>query len=218
MNSYLIEVGSNIDVMRKSMGMTQDEFANLLGVSRPTLTKIEQDPTKLTKNVALSLFVALQAEFEANKYRVNQIDPSEFNEVKDTVRFLTLVGSSTPILTKSLFVASLSSLGIPGLASIFLAGFSLAKLSGLIPKKQNRSQKLKDSKDLTFEQVNKEIDLDETKLHWNEDVAEKVLEKAIGSITEKEKECLKYLGLEEWNSRVFVEKIETGNLAATEEA
>ena len=55
-NEYLIAIGSQVSRIRDILGFNQIQLAEKIGVSRPIISNIEQDPTKISRNVALALF------------------------------------------------------------------------------------------------------------------------------------------------------------------
>ena len=78
MNQYLVILGTNIPEIRNVMNLTQEELANMMGVSRPTIVKLEQDPSKLSKALAYALFGSVTFEIKKknktdSKYRLFKI-------------------------------------------------------------------------------------------------------------------------------------------------
>lgn len=212
MNSYLLKLGSNMPDIRNSLSYTQEEFANLLGVSRPTIIKIEQDPTKMTKNIALALFTGTEAIVEENKYKLSDIDPNNYANAESAIKLIARIGSSAAILSTGTLLASIAALPIMGLSGILLGASSFAAISGFINKKKKNSKVTKETQGELVENTRKSIDLDKLNELWNVQTANKILNAAKDSIYKKEKECLSYFELEEWNSRIFLKKINDGEI------
>lgn len=213
MNGYLLELGSNMSDIRNSLSYTQEEFANLLGVSRPTIIKIEQDPTKMTKNIAMALFVGTEAIIEENKYRLMNINPENYADAESAIKLISNVSSSAAILSTGTLLASIAALPIMGLSGILLGATSFAALSGFINKRKKHSKATKETEGDLAKIAQKNIDLDKLKELWDVQTANKILNAAKESINKKEKECLAYFDLEEWNSRLFLKKINEGEIS-----
>ena len=212
MNSYLLKLGSNMSDIRNSLSYTQEEFANLLGISRPTVIKIEQDPTKMTKNIAMALFTGTEAVIEENKYKLSTIDPNNYANAENAIKLISTVGSSAAILSTGTLLASIATLPIMGLSGILLGATSFAALSGFINKRKKNSKVTKETEGELVENAQKSIDIDKLKELWDVQTANKILNAAKDSINKKEKECLLYFELEEWNSRIFMKKINDGEI------
>lgn len=59
MNRYLLTLGARLPHIRKELGLTQQEMADLVGVSRITIHKMEKDPMMMTQLFAQSMFQAI---------------------------------------------------------------------------------------------------------------------------------------------------------------
>lgn len=212
MNHYLLKLGSNFSDLRNTLSYTQEEFAKLLGVSRPTIIKIEQDPTKMTKNTALALFTGIQAIIEENIYSLKSIDPTNYQTADSAIKLIAKVGSSAAILSTGTLLTSIATIPVAGMSGILLGATSFAALSGFINKRKKKSKDAKEDESKLIENVQKSIDLDKLKDLWNAQTADKILNAAKDSILKKEKECLALFELEEWNSRIFLEKINEGEI------
>ena len=57
-------IGKNIAELRKNKGMTQEQLAEMVGVSRNTISSIETGHFSPTAKLALILCVALNKKFE----------------------------------------------------------------------------------------------------------------------------------------------------------
>ena len=78
MNNYLLSLGSSFTDIRQILNLTQEDLANLIGVSRPTIVKIEQDPSRLTRTVAYAFFISVSYELQKRKIEVEKIDPEKY--------------------------------------------------------------------------------------------------------------------------------------------
>lgn len=212
MNRYLLKLGSNLSDIRNTLSYTQEEFANLLGVSRPTIIKIEQDPTKMTKSVALALFTGVQGVLKENEYNLKSIDPTKYQTADSAIRLIAKVGSSAAILSTGTLLTSIATLPIAGLSGILLGATSFTALRGVINKKRKKAKEVKEDEGILMESVQKSIDFDKLKDFWNVQTADKILGAAKESIQKKEKECMVLFELEEWNSRIFLKKINEGEI------
>lgn len=212
MNRYLLKLGSNLSDIRNTLSYTQEEFANLLGVSRPTIIKIEQDPTKMTKSVALALFTGVQGVLEENEYNLKSIDPTKYQTADSAVRLIAKVGSSAAILSTGTLLTAIATLPIAGLSGILLGATSFTALSGFINKKRKQAKEGKEDEVILKENVQKSIDFNKLKDFWNVQTADKIVGAAKESIQKKAKECLAFFELEEWNSRIFLKKINEGEI------
>lgn len=71
----------NLPVLRKKLRVSQDELSSLIGVSRSTLTKIENHNREMTWNMFLSLILIFTKNKETDKLlNVMEIYTDELNE------------------------------------------------------------------------------------------------------------------------------------------
>lgn len=71
----------NLPVLRKKMGLNQDEFCKLIGVSRSTLATIETHKHAMTWNMFLSLILVFTKNKETDKLlNAMEIYTDDFNE------------------------------------------------------------------------------------------------------------------------------------------
>jgi DNA-binding XRE family transcriptional regulator len=120
MNTYLIHLGCQLVEIRRILNWTQDDLAKRVGVSRPVVVNIEKDPGKMTKNVALALFVAIKGEIQIRKSKLSAINfelsPTEIkkqigeigitNKIAGTIAPLLgglLIGGAAGLVTGFLF-------------------------------------------------------------------------------------------------------------------
>ena len=60
----LEKIGAKIRIKRESLGMTQQELADMVGVSRNTISSLETGQYEPTAKLALVLAIALDMKFE----------------------------------------------------------------------------------------------------------------------------------------------------------
>ena len=128
MKERLVEIGLHMQNIRELFSWNQDEFALRLGVSRPTISNAERQPDKLSKTVALAMFLVVTAELEHRKQVVHNFKESNVKrEVEKVVaEQLKKWGTSVPNSITS---------GLGSRTSAFLspAGLSIAgKIAGKI--------------------------------------------------------------------------------------
>lgn len=97
MNNYLLLVGSNIEEIRQILNLTQEELSNKMGISRPTLVKLEKDPTKLTKAVAFAFFVAVSYEVKSRIREVDTVDLTQFKNLEEIPAFMETLKKSSAL-------------------------------------------------------------------------------------------------------------------------
>lgn len=69
----LVEIGLHIQNIRELYSWNQYEFALRLGVSRPTISNAERQPDRLSKTVALAMFLVAVAELNHRKQVVRSL-------------------------------------------------------------------------------------------------------------------------------------------------
>lgn len=87
-NALINNMAENLPVLRKKLGMTQDELAGMVGVSRSTLASIEGKKRNMTWNMFLSLLLVFTKNKETDKLlSAMEIYTDEFNEfIKNTAK------------------------------------------------------------------------------------------------------------------------------------
>ena len=71
---------SNLPILRKKLDITQDELANLIGVSRSTIMAVENSKRDMTWNMFLSLILIFTKNKETDKLlNVLEIYTDELN-------------------------------------------------------------------------------------------------------------------------------------------
>ena len=80
-SALINNMAENLPVLRKKLGMTQDELAGMVGVSRSTLASIEGKKRNMTWNMFLSLLLVFTKNKETDKLlNAMEIYTDEFNE------------------------------------------------------------------------------------------------------------------------------------------
>ena len=80
-NALINNMAENLPVLRKKLGMTQDELAGMVGVSRSTLASIEGKKRNMTWSMFLSLLLVFTKNKETDKLlSAMEIYTDEFNE------------------------------------------------------------------------------------------------------------------------------------------
>lgn len=199
MNNYLIMLGSNFADIRQLLNLTQEDLAKKMGVSRPTIVKIEQDPSRLTKTLAYAFFVSISYEIKKRIKEVKEINPSAYKS-PDSLNTYIKVISGTSLLSAGTIAATASrSLGavLPGI------GVAIATAAGI-------KWSLKALKG----NVKKAV---EQKIKWDEEKAKKVLEEVQKKLLEDKTRLLSYLELSSLDISQFVEKINNNEITEEEE-
>ncbi|MFJ7513245.1 helix-turn-helix domain-containing protein [Peribacillus simplex] len=199
MNNYLIMLGSNFTDIRQLLNLTQEDLAKKMGVSRPTIVKIEQDPSRLTKTLAYAFFVSISYEIKKRIKEVKEINPSAYKS-PDSLNTYIKVISGTSLLSAGTIAATASrSLGavLPGI------GVAIATAAGI----KWGLKALKGN-------VKKEV---EQKIKWDEEKAKKVLEEVQKKLLEDKTRLLSYLELSSLDISQFVEKIINNEITEEEE-
>lgn len=204
MNIYLIELGSSITQIRSILELTQEEFAEKIGISRPTLLKIEKDSNKLTKVIALSMFTALSAEFESHKRNIASVNPKDYQDKESVLKFakdvLSSMGSlfsksnlTTLISTTSTLSAVTRNVLVGVVSGPLLVAVGITSLIKKYLKGNEQAEKV----------VENEV---------NSNTVMYLLESAQNLVEKKEKECLHYFKLNSWNPLEFVTLLENGEI------
>lgn len=187
MNTYLIMLAGQVEKIRKIMDWTQADLCAAIGISRPVLSKIENDPTKLSKTVALALFTALFGELEKRRLHlmtaVEQTDWSTQKTFQESLKYKSWVNKDLNALMKEALTPALAN---PLLFQIMLP-FVLAKTLKEVSKRQS----IQVSKEELFEVVAQ-------------------------AIAEKEAGLLKCFGLQKSDMYQFLSLIEAGEIDVDE--
>ena len=73
MNLYLTHLASQLPKIRQQLDITQEDLSKLMGISRPTLVKVEKEYEKFTHAMAICLYVAITAQLEKDKRLINEL-------------------------------------------------------------------------------------------------------------------------------------------------
>jgi hypothetical protein len=128
--SLLLKLGECVQSVRELFSWNQDEFAVRLGVSRPTLANAEKDPTKLSKTVAMAMFLVTTAELKRRKEVVqNAGEQQKKNKVEtDLLTQLKRWGTSVPIWLSLGYVARAVAMPV---AAGLIVGSLVAKIKSI---------------------------------------------------------------------------------------
>ena len=189
MNNYLVMIGSNFTEIRQLLNLTQEDLANKMGISRPTIVKIEQDPSRLTKTIAYAFFVAISYEMKKRLKDLQEIDPSAFISPDTLNNFINEISKSSLLTVGT--IATTATLGLsavlPGI------GVAIATAAGI-----KWGLKALKGSSTSAQKVN---------IKWDEEKARKVLEEVQKKLMEDQSRLLSYLHLDLLDVSQFVEKI-----------
>ena len=190
MNGYLFYIGSNMAEVRRVMNLTQEELSGLMGVSRPTVIKLEQDPSKMTKALGFALFGAVVIEMQARKRRVEKISPYEYRSAERIGSFVEDVREASGISISGLGKIATVGLGklVPGIGSLLSEGLK----KGWKPLKDYALVNLKEN------------------VHWDEEKAAQIIIAVKKMLTAGEKRLLECFKLEALTLEQFGEELEKG--------
>ena len=127
MNAYLLMLGGQVSEIRKILNLTQDDLAKMMGVSRPTIVKIEQDPSKLSKALAYALFGSVAVEFQKRIRKLDVISPDGYQKVDQLGGLMTDLQEATSISTTNLSKTVTLKMGqfIPGIGTLISTGLKV---------------------------------------------------------------------------------------------
>lgn len=92
--AYLDFLSENVTEIRKNLGWSQAELCDRLGISRPTISGIENGSGKLSKTVAYALYACVFGEIAIRRLRVQKIDYEMWanpNERKSLIKQLNKI-------------------------------------------------------------------------------------------------------------------------------
>lgn len=188
MNNYLLLLGNNVSEVRQILNLTQEDLAHKMGVSRPTIVKLEQDPSRLTKTLAFAFFIAVTYEMNIRIKNVKNLDPKEYKNPDRLKKFIDEIKKSSLLPVGAIATAATFSLGglIPGIGAIIAS----AGATGIL-----KSLKKKTSED---------------DLKWDEEKAKKVIEEVKKKLLEDQRKVVNCFQLNDLEIEQFVERIEKG--------
>ncbi|AQQ54751.1 helix-turn-helix domain-containing protein [Planococcus lenghuensis] len=190
MNHYLLSLGGSFAEIRQVLNLTQDDLANLIGVSRPTIVKIEQDPSRLTKTVAYAFFVAISYELQKRIEEVEKIDPEQYKDPESIYPFANKIKGASVLSTGAIVTISGLATGalLPGI------GLAFAAAAGL--KYASLKQKMKDD-------LRGKVELEK----WDENKARIIIEEVKKKLSEDRKRVTSYFQIGDLNTVCFVKKV-----------
>lgn len=200
MNLYLTHLASHLPQIRQQLDITQEDLSKLMGISRPTLVKVENEHEKFTHAMACCLYVALTAQLEKDKRLINELRHEKYSTLKNlesllmnTKKLSTMSPSAVrnTLMTMNIVPGALKEKGL----GLITAGFKGAK---------NLVQRKKSSEEEVIQEDYLDEDLDKYAVDYLN-----LLEK---EIIEKEKFCLHVFQLETWSSLELIENIQKHNL------
>lgn len=190
MNRYLYYLGTNTSKIRQVLNLTQEDLAKLMGVSRPTIVKLEKEPDKMTRTLALALFGIVAIEIKKRLRNIKEINPADYKDI-DKIGLLTEELKATSFLSiVNLGITVTKGLGglVPGISTIISEGL------------KHGWKSLK----------GKGIDIIKDSVHWDAEQAKKVIESVEQQLLEDEKTLLEYFKLEAFDIELFGEELEKG--------
>lgn len=192
MNNYLLLLGSNVAEVRQILNLTQEDLAHKMGVSRPTIVKLEQDPSRLTKTLAFAFFVAVSYEMKTRIKNVKNLDPKDYKNPEKIKSFIDAIKGTSLLPIGTLATAATLSLGglIPGIGAAIVAS---AGATGILKALKKKSP--------------------EAELKWDEEKAKKIIEEVQNKLIEDQKRVVGCFQLNALEIEQFVERIEEGETA-----
>lgn len=190
LNNYLIKLGSNVSELRQILNLTQEELANMMGISRPTLVKIEQDPSKLTKTLAFALFCSIAIETKRRVKEMSGVSAEDYGKIEKIYNLANKLKGVSAISAVNLGkIATVSTL-IPGISSFINSSI------------KNNMSNLKDA---ALEQLKESA-------NWNEEKAKKLIKEVEKKVLEAERESLSFFNLISWDVEEFGNNIDKGEI------
>ena len=206
MNSYLIQIATDLPQLRKILALTQKELAEELGISRPTLVKIEQSPDRLTKIIALGLYVVANARLQEDLEKIDSLKNYDYEKIEEIPDLLKRVGNFNTVTKAS--VSGVASSTIPLNILQSSKDFLESSLTGIW---KSIPSFIKGKKE---EEENEKSTIDESKMKEElPNVIDDFLRGLEDQIELKNKSCLELLNLEKWDTNRFLTEIEKGSLS-----
>lgn len=194
MNNYLQSLGSQITEIRQILEISQADLANMMGVSRPTIVKMEQDPSKLNLALAYALFGSVSYRIYKRIKETESIDPREYQESIKMLDFLETIGRYSGVDVS----------GLKRLTSIAFSSFTAVMPAvSLIWTAFNRG-KIKEESTKVAKEYGEEM-------KWNLERAEKIKEVTLNKLYDDQRTLLSIFNLKEFSIIEFNEEIEKGD-------
>lgn len=189
MNNYLLMLGNNFSEVRQILNLTQEDLANKMGVSRPTIVKLEQDPSRLTKTLAFAFFLAISHEMQKRTNSINELNPKDYKNLESVGNFVDEVKkasmlSAGSIVTIGALAGGLNSL-VPGIGKIIATVGTI----GLVKSLKNK---------VTDE------------FTWDEEKAKKIIDGIKKKLLEDQNKILNCFQLTSFDTFQFVSRVEEG--------
>jgi DNA-binding XRE family transcriptional regulator len=191
MNGYLLMLGGNFPEIRKILNLTQEDLANKMGLSRPTIVKIEQDPSKLTKTISFAFFVSVTYEINKRIREIGNIKPQDYANLENLDGFIARLGSSSYISGGAL--ASLTTLVIGPIVPEIRKMITKGIREGWDSFKKDSLHPLNDG------------------IKWSADKPQKVIDAVQKKLLEDQKKILLCFQIHSLDIEEFVAKVEEGD-------
>ena len=193
MNNYLQSLGSQITEIRQILEVSQVDLANMMGVSRPTIVKLEQDPSKLNVALSYALFGSVSYRIHKRIKETEAINPIDYQDSKRMFIFIETIGTYSGVDVS----------GLKRLTSIALNSFNtVIPTVSMIWTAFNRG-KVKEESIKIAKEYGEEME-------WNLEKAEKVKEVTLNKLYEDQRNLLAIFNLQEFSIITFNEEIEKG--------
>jgi DNA-binding XRE family transcriptional regulator len=191
MNGYLLMLGGNFPEIRKILNLTQEDLANKMGVSRPTIVKIEQDPSKLTKAISYAFFVCITYEINRRIREIGNIKPQDYANLENLDRFIAKLRATSYISGGALVTLTTMVIGpiVPGISKILTKGIK----EGWDSFKRDSLHPLQNG------------------IKWSEDKPQKVIDAVHKKLIEDQKKLQLCFQIHSLAIDQFVEKLEEGD-------
>lgn len=201
MNSYLIQLANNLPQIRRVLSITQKELAEKIGISRPTLLKIEQSPDRLTKVTALGIYVVTNALIQEDLKKIKNMKQRTYDTKESVAELIKETNSyHTLTVTNVSVAASLSSIPILGA----LGGGVTNLLKGFFNKGKDEKAEEENQLSNMLSSVDIDQELSESITKFLNDLEQQVLD--------KNENCLELFQLKDWEPDEFIKKIEVNEL------
>lgn len=198
MNNYLQSLGSQITEIRQILEISQVDLANMMGVSRPTIVKLEQDPSKLNIALAYALFGSVAYRTYKRIKETENIDPSKYQESKNMLDFLETIGQYSGVDVSGL--KRLTSMAFNTIAKK-VPSIKLSAVSSIWTA-FNRGKVKEESLEVAKEYGEE--------MNWNLEAAKIMKEVTLNKLYNDHETLLSIFNLKEFSVIAFNEEIEKG--------
>lgn len=198
MNNYLQSLGSQITEIRQILEISQVDLANMMGVSRPTIVKLEQDPSKLNIALAYALFGSVAYDIYKRIQKTETLDPNQYKETGQMLGYLEKIGqfsrvdvSSLKRLTSNAFITLAKKVPTISISSV-------ASIWGAFNRGKVKEESLKFAKEIGEE------------MSWNLEAAKTMKSVTITKLKSDQEALLLIFNLKEFDIIAFNEEIKKG--------